>query len=342
MTLTRLIAAAALLLLGLGSAEAQNAVGDFYKGKSFTIIVGSDAGGGHDLYARLLAKHMARYIPGNPTIVIQNMPGASGIVATNYIANAAAKDGSVIAALYPGNVVEPLLESGAAIKYDPRTLGWIGNIDSLQLSCFMNAKGGIKNINDAKGREVLVGATSPQSSSAFLPNVMNQLIGTRFKVLTGYSTGDLWLAFERGEINGICGQAYSTIQQSQPQMLKDKALLFIAQSGVKPIADLPGVPMVADFAVNPEDKAIFELLDMRVALGRPYTAPPGVPADRLAALRDAFDKTMNDKDYLAEADKAGQQVNYIDYKGMEKVVSDAYAMPPSVIQRVIELSKSNK
>jgi tripartite-type tricarboxylate transporter receptor subunit TctC len=334
-TLTLVAVVAALLA---GSAEAQS-VAEFYKGKTLNLIVGGDVGGAHDLYARVFAKHYGRHLPGSPVIVVQNMQGASGVVAANHMANVAPKDGSVIAAIYPANVVQPLFESGDQIKYDPRKLGWIGNIDSLALTCFTGPKSPVKTVEQAKAREVVVGSNSPLSSSSFLPAVMNKLIGTKFKVITGYTSGDMILNVDRGEIDGICGWAWSTIASSAPKWIEEKSVTFLAQSGVAKIPQIPDVPMVSDFATNPLDKQTFQLLDMRTALGRPYFAPPEVPADRLAALRDAFDKTMKDPAYLAETKQAKQDVNYIDYKGMEKLVADAYAMPEAVIKRVIELSK---
>ena len=324
-------------ILCFGTAQAQTA-SEFYARNKLTIVVGGDPGGAHDAYARLLARYIGSHISGAPVVVVQNMTGAGGVVAANYIANVAPKDGSVIAALFPGNVVEPLLQKTSGANYDPRNLTWIGNIASLQLACFTWFSVPIKTVDQAKQSEVIVGGQNAGSGSGVLPFLMNQMLGTKFKIITGYQTGDLRLALERGEIQGICGLAYSTVLVSTPRWILENKLNFIAQTGLKRSRDLPDTPLVSELATNPEDAAIFRLLDIRDALGRPYVGPPAIPADRAEALRNGFAETMRDAAYLADAKKSFQDIDFGDHAEMENVIAEAYKMPPNVVRRVSDLT----
>ncbi len=328
---------AAIGLLAASSASAQK-VDEFYSKTKLTLVVGGDAGGAHDAYARLLQRHIVRHIPGNPVVIVQNMTGAGGVVAANFIANVAPRDGSTIAALFPGNVVEPLLQKTNGANYDPRNLTWIGNIASLQLACFTWFTNEVKTVEQARQTEVIMGGQNAGSGSGVLPFLMNQMLGTKFKIITGYQTGDLRLALERGEIQGICGLAYSTVLVSTPRWILEKKLNFIAQTGLKRSRDLPDTPIVSELAKNPEDAAIFRLLDIRDALGRPYVGPPGMPADRTEALRAAFAKTMSDPAYLAEAKQAYQDIDFADHTEMEGIIAEAYRMPADVVRRVSDLT----
>jgi tripartite-type tricarboxylate transporter receptor subunit TctC len=321
------------------AAEAQ-AVTNFYSGSTLSIIVGSEPGGGHDLFARVFAKSFGRHIPGNPAIVVQDMSGANGLVAANYVANAAPRDGSVIGAISPGNITEPLLQTDQAARFDPRQLQWIGNIASIQLVCATWITSPVKTIADARNASAIVAAGSPVSSSAIFPRVMNELLGTKFKVITGYQPGDIKIAVERGEVDGVCGWGYTTLLASDPDWLIEHKLNFLAQSGLKRMSQLPDVPLVSELAADSNDQAIFRLLTYRELLGRPYFAPPGVPADRVAVLRKAFADTMKDDEYIAEAKAAHQDIDYTDHTGMEQVIADAYAMPADVVKRVSQLTRS--
>jgi tripartite-type tricarboxylate transporter receptor subunit TctC len=327
-----------LASLFLATAAHAQGVADFYGKNKLTIIVGSGVGGAHDAYARLLARHFGNFIPGHPSIIVQNMVGAGGVVAANHIANVAPRDGSVIAALFPGNIVEPLLQKTKGANYDPRQMTWIGNIDSLQLVCFTWHTSPVKTIEQAREREVVMGGQSAGSGTGVLPFLMNKMLGTKFKIVTGYSSGPLRLALERGEIQGICGLAYSTVLASSPNWILEHKLNFLAQTGLKPSPALPDTPLVSKLASNAEDSAIFRLLDIRDALGRPYVAPPGIPAERAAALREAFAKTMRDPAYLEDAKKAHQEVDFADYKQMQAIIAEAYAMPKEIIRAVSDLT----
>ena len=333
--------AAALLFIVSGATHQAGAqtTESFYGSTPLTIVVGSDAGGAHDAFARTLGKHFGRHLPGHPNVVVQNMAGANGVIAANYIANVAPKDASVIAAISPGNIVEPLLQSGQAARFDPRKMQWIGNIANIQLTCSTWHANPVKSVEEARRTQVIVGGGSSVSSSAILPNVMNELLGTKFKIITGYQSGNVRLALERGEIEGICGWGYSTLLATAPDWIATKKLNFLAQSGLKRMAELPDTPLISEFASGAEDQAIFRLLTYRELLGRPYVAPSGAPVDRVEALRKAFGETMRDPEYLAEAKAAYQDVDFTDYKGMEAVINDAWAMPPNVVKRVAQLTR---
>jgi tripartite-type tricarboxylate transporter receptor subunit TctC len=335
--LSRWRLAACFAIALLGGARAQG-VEEFYGRNKITIVVGSDVGGAHDAYARLLARYLAKFIPGNPPIIVQNMLGAGGVVAANYIANVAPRDGTVMAALFPGNIVEPLLQKGKSANYDPRDMTWIGNIASLQLACFTWFTNPVKTVQQARETEVVMGAQNAGSGTGVLPFLMNKMLGTKFKIVTGYASGPLRLALERGETQGICGLAYSTVLASSPNWILERKLNFLAQTGLKPSRDLPDTPLVSKLTSNAQDAAILRLLDIRDALGRPYVAPPGLPAERVAALRDAFAKTMSDQAYLEDARKAYQEVDFADYKEMQTIIAEAYAMPEPVVRAVSDLT----
>jgi tripartite-type tricarboxylate transporter receptor subunit TctC len=331
------VAVGAVIFAGVAQAQATD---PFYAGNTVSIIVGSDAGGGHDLFARTLAKYFGRHIPGNPNIVVQNMAGANGLIAANHLANVAAKDGSVIGAISPGNILEPLLQSGQAARFDPRKMQWIGNIASIQLVCATWMTSAVKTVDDARQRQAVVGGGSSVSSSAILPTVMNELLGTKFKIVTGYRSGNVRIALERGEIDGICGWGYSTLLATAPDWIINHKLNFLAQSGLKRMKELPDTPLVSEFAQGEVDKAIFRLLTYRELLGRPYVAPPETPKHRVDILRKAFAEAMKDPDYLAEAKQAHQDVDFTDYRGMESVIADAYAMPQEIVRRVAALTRA--
>jgi len=316
------------------TARAQT-VAEFYASQPLTIIVASDPGGGYDVYARTFAKILPAHLPGRPTVDVKFISGAGGITAVNVIANEARRDGSVIGAIRAANIIEPLLQQSTnAARYDPRALNWIGNISKQQGACFTWHTSQIKTIDQAKNRDVTVGSTSPLSNIGTLPNILNALIGTRFKVVVA---DNLRVALESGKVEGICGMSYSTVNASAPEWINGNKLNFLAQTGLQKSVALPDVPMVSEFARNSTDRAVFQLLDYREIMGRPYAAPPGVPGDRVAALRRAFDDTMRDPDFRAEARRLNLEVEPTDHKGIEAMIAGAYSMPAEVVRRAWDL-----
>lgn len=329
---------AALLSAAAASADP---VADFYKGRNVIMVIGSGAGGGYDTYSRVMGRHMGKYIPGNPTIVAQNMNGAGSIKATNYLYNVAPKDGSVFAAVF-NNVILPPVVGHRPVKFNLAKLNWIGSIGKQQNICATWHANPVKSFDQAKNREVVVSATGATGNAAVFPKIFNQVLGTKFKVVTGYKASGARLAVVRGETHGICGMSYQTLLASNPGWFQNKRLNILAQIGLKKHADLVGVPMVLDMMKNPADRKMMELLVIPQEMGRPFAAPPGVPADRLAALRTAFAKTMKDAGFLAEAKKVKLSVEPIGPAEIEKLVAQAYATPKEVIARAKTFLKRNK
>jgi tripartite-type tricarboxylate transporter receptor subunit TctC len=323
--------------LELASADS---VADFYTSRPLAIYVGSDPGGGYDAYARIFAKYFSAHLPGRPKTAIEFIPAAAGIAALNFIANEAPRDGSVIGAVRAANIIEPLLQQGTKVAhYDPGRLSWIGNISRQQGTCFTWHTSPIKTIEQAKAREVSVASTGPLSNIGTFPNILNRLIGTKFKVITA---PNLRVALEGGTAEGICGMSYSTIKASAPEWISGNKLNFLAQSGLEKTPALRDVPLVKDLAKTDADRALFQLLDYREIMGRPYVAPEGVSHDRLAALRRAFEDTMRDADFRSEAESHNLDVDPTPSQGIEAMIADAYSMPPEVVKRTWDLMHSGK
>ena len=311
-------------------------VEEFYKAKNLTLIIASGVGGGYDVYGRVLARHIGKYIPGKPNVIVQNMDGAAGLRGINHLANVAPRDGSVIQETYNNLTIQPLV-SPRGTEYDPLTLRWIGSTGTQLNICVTWHTSPIKTLDQAKTREVTASATGADGNPAILPNILNRLIGTKFKIITGYNTAGSHLALERGEVESICGLAYSTLLASQPAWFADKRLNFLTQFGLRKNPELPDVPMVLDSITDPKDRKVFDLLGVMQDMGRPYVAPPGIPEDRLAALRAAFDATVKDPDFLAESKKLLQEVNVMSGAEMERSIKAVYALPKEIIDRYAEL-----
>jgi tripartite-type tricarboxylate transporter receptor subunit TctC len=317
-----------------GPAVAQSTA-DFYKRTDLSLYVGSGPSGGFDTYARTFARHYGRYLPGNPNIVVKNMPGASGLKAMNYIYAVAPRDGSAILASFNTVVLYPLYGNAGA-QFDPRQLSWIGSIGKQTATCLTWHTVPVKTIEDARTRQVIVGATGADSTPNIFPKLLNAMAGTKFKVIEGYTTPDLRLAVERGEIEGLCGIAWETHMASVPNWIIDKKVNFLLQLGLEESPHLPGVPLAIDMIKNADDKKVWELLVIPQEFGRPFVAPPGLPAERAEALRTAFEKTMKDKAYLSDADKSKQFVDPIDAKEIDALIRRAYAEPKEIVSRAAE------
>ncbi len=310
---------------------------DFYKGKTITMIVASGVGGGYDVYARAFARHATKHIPGNPNIIAKNMPGAGGLIAANTLANTSPKDGTEIAALTNGVSMDPLFGVKTA-KYDGRKLAWIGSIGKLQNVCATWHTSKVKTIADARKGEIVTAAAGARSNTAIMPRIANDLLGTKFKVITGYSpNAGLNKAMEGGEAEAICGLSWSTLKASRPYWIKNKRLNYLVQFGLQKLPDLPDVPSALDLITKPDDRKMLNIILVRQEVGRPIAAAPGVPADRLAILRKAFDATMEDPAYLAEAKKLGQDVEPLTGAEIGKFLADVYATPKPIVARAAAL-----
>ncbi len=338
MNLTRLMMAfgvGALALAAPGTANA-DAVSDFYKGKRVTMLIGSGVGGGYDTYSRTFARHYAKYIPGKPKIIAKNMPGAGGLRVTNFVYNKAVRDGSVFAATFNTMILEPLIGNRGA-KFDPFKLNWLGSLGKLQAVCVTWHTSPIKTLADAKKKMLTVSATGATGNSAKLPRIFNWAVGTKFKVIQGYSTSGSRLALERGEVDGICGLGYSTLLASNPDWIINNKLNFLAQIGLYKHPKLPDVPMILQNISDEKTRKVVELILIQQEPGRPYIAPPGVPADRVKALQVAFGKAIKDPAFLADAKRTKLEITYVDAKAIKAFMRRAYNYPRDIVEAAAKL-----
>jgi tripartite-type tricarboxylate transporter receptor subunit TctC len=312
-------------------------VEEFYKGRQITMIVGGGAGGGYDVYYRALARHMGRHIPGNPSFIPRNQPAAGGLAAASAIYTTAERDGSTIGAFANNVTMDPLFGATGA-RYEPLKLNWIGSIGKLQNVCATWHESPIKTIQHAQEREVIVGAAGATSNTALMPKVLNAVLNTKFRVIPGYDpAAGLTLSIERREVEGICGLSWSTMKASRPHWIRDKLLNVIVQLGLEKLPDLPAVPAALDIVTDPRKKRVLTLVLMRQETGRPVAAPPGVPEDRLAALRRAFDATMKDSAFIAEAEKLQLEIEPMTGDEIQKLLVDAFATPSDIVTEASEL-----
>jgi tripartite-type tricarboxylate transporter receptor subunit TctC len=334
---THAIAALILTVAVCPIGSAAQTVEEFYRGKSITMLIGGGAGGGYDTYARIFARHLSRHIPGSPNIIAKNMPAAAGLAAASALYTTAEKDGSTIGAFTNGAAMDPLFGNPGA-RYDAQKFNWLGSIGKLQNVCATWHSSPVTSIEGARAREVIVAAAGATSNTAIVPRTLNALLGTRFKVIAGYDTGaGLTLSVERGEAEGICGLSWSTIKASRPHWIRDRLLTVIVQMGLTKLPELPDVPSALDLVRDPEKRQVLELILIRQEAGRPFAAPPGVPADRLAALRRAFTATLDDPEFRAEADKAQLEIEPLTGAEIETLLATAYGAPKSIVQQAAAL-----
>ena len=329
--------AAAAIAISLGASAGAQAPEAFFKGRQITFLIGAGAGGGYDAYYRTFARHVVHHIPGEPTIVPKNMPAASGLAAANTLYTAAERDGATIGA-FPNNIpMDPLFGNPGA-RYDPRKLNWLGSIGKLENVCATWITSPVKTIAQAREREVVVAAAAATSNSAIMPKVLNALLGTRFKPIMGYDPGSgMTLALESGETEDVCGLSWSTIKAARPHWIKNNKLNVIVQLGLAKLPELPDVPAALDLVTDPVKKQVLGLILVRQELGRPLAAPPGVPADRLEILRGAFDATMKDPQFLAEAAKLELEIEPLSAPEIDKLLADAFATPKPIVQEAAAL-----
>jgi tripartite-type tricarboxylate transporter receptor subunit TctC len=325
------LAAAWTLALGATGLRAQS-VEDFYRGKQIRVIIGYSAGGGYDLSARLVTKHMAKFIPGHPTMVPQNMPGAGSATAAQYMMRSAPRDGTVLATLGQNIPFDQVMHPERASTYDASKMNWIGNADEQNNVIMIWRASGVRSIKDAFTREIVLGATAADGADALYPRVLNNVLGAKFKIIGGFPGGaDQNLAMERGETEGRGSQTMSSIRATTPQFLKENKIVIILQMGVVKSPELPDVPLMVDLARSPAERAIFQLVSAGVRLGRTILTTPDVPADRLKALREAFDKTMKDPEFLADAKAANLDINPVSGVEVQKAVEDVVNASPDAI-----------
>jgi tripartite-type tricarboxylate transporter receptor subunit TctC len=322
-----------------GSAPAQS-VEEFYKGKTISMVIGYSPGGGYDTYARLVARFMGDHIPGKPQIVPRNMPGASSRVAAAFVYNVAPKDGTTLATGDQSLSVAQVM--GEKLQFDTTKFIYIGNPSAENNTTVTWHTSPVKTIDDAKKIEVPVGATGGSTSSQY-PRAMNAVLGTKFKVILGYPGGnDINLAMERGEVSGRGSNSWASWKATRPEWLKDKKINILVQIGLNESPDLPDVPLLMDLATNEEDRAVLKLLSSPSAIGRPIFTTPGVPEDRVKALRAAFQATIKDPAFIEEAKKAQLDLEPVSGEELQKIVSDIVATPEPIAKRLAEIIAEGK
>ena len=328
-------------LLGTPSALAQDSVAQFYKGRQITVVVGSSAGGGYDIYARLLARHMGKHIPGNPSMIVTNMPGAGSNAAIAHIYNVAAKDGTFIGAPQNSAIMDALFDvslgNARRLRHDATKLIHIGSATTDHYVCIARADAPIKTFKQALTEEFLIGASQPGTSTRDYPAMLNNTTGAKIKQVSGYpGTREITLAIDKNEVHGLCGFSWSSLQAQKPDWIKSGFIRVIVQEHDKgnPEINKMGVPLAVDFATSPENRKIMELIYSSETFGRPYLMAPDVPADRVAALRKAFLETMADKELLAESQRIGLAIDPISGEDLQKLAADIFATPLPFVEKV--------
>ena len=334
--MSNLLGAALSSLLMLVSVPAMaEPVADFYAGKQIRFVIRTPPGGDYDQYTRLLARFMGRHIPGNPSLIPVNMPGGGGITAANYMAQVAPRDGTVIGIVSQGLAADQALGMSSGLKADLRELNWIANVVYSNQLLVMWHTSPIKSLEDAKKRESLIGTTGAGSASVQYPAFYNNVLGTRFKIVFGYTGGqEIDLAMQRGEVEGRGTNPYSGWLASEPTWIPQKLIIPLIQSGIEKEPELPDVPLILDQPVQPADKPLLEFMARGATVGRPLATTPGVPAERVAALRAAFAATLKDPDFIAEAAKERLEIRPMSGDKLAEIIADLLATPQDVRERM--------
>src|SRR6185312_362539 len=320
-----------MLALAAGAAHAESAE-EFYRGKTIQILIGADVGGGYDINARLVARHIGKYMPGNPAFLPVNMPGGGSLRAANYVYNVSPHDGTVLGAPSRGIVTMPLMGIEAA-KFDMTKFSWIGSVTNEDSVCIALSSTKVKSWDDLLAHKVIVGGSAPGSDTYTNAVMVRNLLGAQFELVSGYPGGkEVQLAMETGEVEAECG-SYSSLKTEQPGWIRDHRVNFLVTIGFTRDADLPQVPTVMELAKSETQKKIFTIIMAQQRAGRPILAPPGLPPDRLEALRRAFDQTVKDPEFLADAKRIGLEVNPAGGVELQQLMTEIYASPPGIVER---------
>jgi tripartite-type tricarboxylate transporter receptor subunit TctC len=321
------------IALGTGSrVAAADAVADFYQGKQITMYIGVPPSGAYDIYARVIARFMGNYLPGNPTFIPKNRPGAASLALMNDLYNVLPQDGTAVGAFTRSIALEQLLGRPHS-RFDPTKVNWLGSANNETSVCAVWHTAGIKTPEEFMTRPVLVAGTAPGAETDMYPTALNNLVGTKFKIITGYpGANDLTLAMERGETQGRCGWTWSSLVSTSPDLLEQHKVAIMIQLAAEKHPDLPNVPLATDFAKRPQDRQALELIFSSQIMGRPFAAPPNVPADRLKALRDAFDATMKDAEFRAMLTKQKLDVAPVSGTALQALIVRMFQTPEDVVQ----------
>jgi len=332
--------AAAAAAQGSTAAHAADPIADFYSGKNLQLVIGYAPGGGYDIYARALARHMARHIPGNPSIVVQNMPGAGSIKAANYLYNIAPKDGTAFGGFSRGAFLDPLLGRADGVQYVAAKYGWLGSISNEVGVCAFRSDSGIATWRDMQTKSYVIGSTGAGADSDVFPTVLRKMFGLPMKVVTGYhSAADVVLAITRKEVDGRCGWSWSSLMAWNKDMFQSKTINVALQLSSQKLAELPDTPSILEVASGADQQAALKLILSRQMMARPYVAPPGIPPERLKALRAAFDATMTDPVFLADAQRQDLEVRPVSGTEADALINEIYASPPGGVKLAIEVMK---
>ena len=331
----RALCVAAAILCGVDAAHAQSQI---------SLLIGTTPGGGYDVYARALARHIGRYLPGQPAVIPKNQPGAGGLTLANYIYNKAPADGSEFATVQNGLPFEKLFQTlspeGRNALFDATKFGWIGSITQTVFVTVTWHTSPVKTLKDATQQQAILGASAMSSDSYVLAMLTNRLLDTKFKVVHGYpGAAEVDLAVENGEVQGEAGKDWTTLTSTRPLWIRDKKINILVQMGMTPHADIKDVPMAIELAKTPEDRKVMEVVFAKFGMSRPFLAPPGLPAERLAALRRAFDATMTDPAFFADAQKLGMEVNPVRGGDVEALVARMMSTPSELAQRARDALK---
>ncbi|HEU0071385.1 MAG TPA: tripartite tricarboxylate transporter substrate-binding protein [Alphaproteobacteria bacterium] len=311
---------------------------EFYKNKKeMFMVVGSAPGGGYDGYARMLGRYMSKYLPGHPNIVVNNMPGAGGVRAANYVANVAPKDGSVISIMDRGLPSAPLLYGDQSnTQFDSSKMNWLGSASSESGMAVFGAKSPAKTLQDAMKVEMVLGSTGAEGDTAMMPRMLNEMFGTKFKLITAYKgQPEVVQAVQKGELDGLFMSGWSgQTRELLLQMFERKEVGFMVQMGFKRDPAVGDVPTIMELITNDDDKKVMEVILGRLELGRPFVAPPGVPADRVALLRKAFSDACADPELVLEGDKTRRYIEPIDGETTQKMIEAIYKTSPEVIAKI--------
>ena len=305
----------------------------FFKGKQIKLIVGSNAGGNYDQYGRFLARYMGRHLPGNPSFVVQNMPAGGGILAANFLYNLAPKDGLTLAHLQR-TIPQAAIVGLPGTEYDATKFNWLGSLNNEVTVCVAWHESSVKTLQDVMSRELIIGSQGQTDGDQF-PAVLNTVIGTKFKMVSGYTGGsEMLLAMERREVEGRCGWSWSSIQTQRPAWLSENKINILVQTSLQKHPDLPNVPLAMDFVKTPEDRQALEFLFGRNVVGRVFAAPPGLPADRVADLRAAFEAVTKDPEAIADADKQKLKLTPVSAAEVQALIERFHRTPKQVIDAV--------
>ncbi len=336
----RYVFALLLALIAAPPVRAQQSVADFYRGKSVDVYIGLSAGGVYDISARLLSRHMGKYIPGNPTLVPRQMEGAAGLRLANWLYQLGPKDGTAIGTFARGTAFNTMLGIPGA-QFEATKYNWIGSTNDEVSICAAWHTSGVTKFEQLYDKELIVGSTGGSGDDEQFPKLIKGVLGAKLRTVSGYPGGnEIKMAMEKGEVNGRCGWSWSSVKSTEAHWLKDKSISVFVQLSLRRHPDLPDVPMIMDLARNDEDRQIFKVMFARQVMAWPFAAPPGVPAERVAALRKAFDDTMKDKEFLAEAEKLNLEITPVSGEKMQNLISDLYqTTSPELARKISDMLK---